>query len=45
MDLADPSILQARMNHGSIGQGQYGLGQGGYNQNSMIYGSNYGSRW
>ena len=45
VDLADPSILQARMNHGSIGQGQYGLGQGGYNQNSMIYGGNYGSRW
>ena len=45
VDLADPSILQARMNHGSVGQGQYGLSQGGYNQNSMLYGNNYGSRW
>ena len=46
VDLADPSILQARMHHGGAGQGQYGVqGQGGYNPNSMIYGSGYGSRW
>ena len=46
VDLADPSILQARMHHGGAGQGQYGVqGQGGYNSNSMIYGSGYGSRW
>ncbi|CAO1597054.1 transcriptional repressor proteinral negative regulator of transcription subunit 4 [Xanthoria calcicola] len=46
LDLADPSILQARMHHGGIGQGQLGLqGQGGYNTNSMMYGGGYGSRW
>ena len=45
VDLADPSILQARMQHGSVGQGSYGFGQGGYSQNSVLYGSNYGSRW
>ncbi len=46
VDLADPSILQARMHHASAGQGQYGVqGQGGYNPNSMIYGSGYGNRW
>ena len=46
VDLADPSILQARMHHTSAGQGQYTVqGQGGYNSNSMIYGSGYGSRW
>ncbi|KAL9039460.1 MAG: hypothetical protein Q9180_002515, partial [Flavoplaca navasiana] len=45
VDLADPSILQARMHHGGGGQGQIGLqGQGGYNTNSMIYGGGYGSR-
>jgi len=44
VDLADPSILQARMHHGG-GQGQYGAqGQGGYNPNSMIYGG-YNNRW
>ena len=46
VDLADPSILQARMHHGGAGQGQYGVqGSGGYNPNSTIYGSGYGSRW
>lgn len=46
VDLADPSILQARMHHGAAGQGQFGaLGQGGYNTNSMIYGGGYGSRY
>lgn len=46
VDLADPSILQARMHHGGVGQGQLGLqGQGGYNTNSMMYGGGYGSRW
>ena len=46
VDLADPSILQARMHHGAAGQGQYGAqGQGGYNPNSMLYGGGYGGRW
>ena len=46
VDLADPSILQARMNHGAAGQGQFGAqGQGGYNPNNMLYGGGYGGRW
>ena len=47
VDLADPSILQARMHHGGAGQGQYGAqGQGGYNStSSMMYGGGYGNRW
>ena len=46
VDLADPSILQARMHHGGVGQGQFGYqGQGGYNPNSMMYGGGYGGRW
>ncbi|KAL8810057.1 MAG: hypothetical protein Q9200_002890 [Gallowayella weberi] len=46
VDLADPSILQARMHHGGAGQGQIGLqGQGGYNTNSMMYGGGYAGRW
>ena len=48
VDLADPSILQARMHHGAAGQGHYGTqGQGGFNPNtnSMIYGGGYGGRW
>ncbi len=46
VDLADPSILQARMHHGAAGQGQFGAqGQGGFNPNSMIYGGGYGGRW
>lgn len=46
LDLADPSILQARMHHGGVGQGQFGAqGQGGYNSSSMIYGGGYGSRY
>ena len=46
VDLADPSILQARMHHAGAGQGQYGAqGQGGYNSNNMMYGGGYGSRW
>ena len=45
VDLADPSILQARMHHGAAGQGQFGAqGQGGF-PNSMIYGGGYGGRW
>lgn len=52
VDLADPSILQARMHHGGVGLGQ-GLGQGQfapqgqgvYNSNGMIYGAGYGSRY
>ncbi|KAL8925282.1 MAG: hypothetical protein Q9208_003572 [Pyrenodesmia sp. 3 TL-2023] len=46
VDLADPSILQARMHHGGAGQGQFGLqGQGGYNTNGMMYNGGYGGRW
>ena len=46
VDLADPSILQARMHHGAAGQGQFGAqGQGGYTPNSMLYGGGYGGRW
>lgn len=46
VDLADPSILQARMHHGVAGQGQFGgQGQGGFNPNNMIYGSGYNGRW
>ena len=46
VDLADPSILQARMHHGAAGQGQFGAqGQGGFNPNSMLYGGGYGGRW
>lgn len=47
VDLADPSILQARVHHGGAGQGPYGgtQGQGGYNSHNMMYGGGYGSRW
>ena len=48
VDLADPSILQARMHHSNIGQGPYGGAQtqGGYNSHGMMYGgSGFGSRW
>ena len=46
VDLADPSILQARMHHGAAGQGQFGAqGQGGFNPSNMIYGGGYGGRW
>lgn len=46
VDLADPSILQARMHHGAAGQGQFGAqGQGGFNPNNAIYGGGYGGRW
>ena len=46
VNLADPSILQARMHHGVAGQGQFGVpGQGGYNTNSTMYGQGFGSRW
>ena len=47
VDLADPSILQARVHHGAAGQGQYGgiQGQGGYNSHNMMYGGGYGGRW
>lgn len=55
VDLADPSILQARMHQGgganaaaaatAAGQGLYGSqGQGGYNQSGMMYGAGFG-RW
>ncbi|OTB14502.1 hypothetical protein K445DRAFT_131817 [Daldinia sp. EC12] len=52
VDLADPSILQARMQHQQqgtgtgVGQGLYGgQTQGGYNP-SMVYGGGvYGGRW
>ena len=46
VNLADPSILQARMHHGGAGQGQFGVqGQGGYNANNIMYGNGYGNRW
>ena len=47
VDLADPSILQARVHHGVAGQGQYGgtQGQGGYNLHNMMYGGGFGGRW
>ena len=47
VDLADPSILQARMHHGGIGQGPYGgtQGQGGYSSSSMMYRGGFGNGW
>ena len=46
VDLADPSILQARMHHSGVGQGQFtAQGQGVYNLNNSIYGGGYGSRY
>ncbi|MCJ1404568.1 transcriptional repressor general negative regulator of transcription subunit 4 [Xylographa trunciseda] len=47
VDLADPSILQARVHHGVAGQGQYGgtQGQGGYNSHNMMYGGGFAGRW
>ena len=47
VDLADPSILQARLhqNNNGTGQGLFGgQNQGGYNQSNMVYGGGYG-RW
>lgn len=50
VDLADPSILQARMQHQSqgnagVGQGLFnGQNQGGYNNPNMVYNAGYG-RW
>lgn len=49
VDLADPSILQARMHqtgaNTAAGQGLYGSqGQGGYNHSNMVYGGGFG-RW
>ena len=45
VDLADPSILQARMHHGGAGQGPYNTsqGQGGYASN-MMYGGGFGGQ-
>ena len=45
VDLADPSILQARMHHGGAGQGPYNAsqGQGGYASN-MMYGGGFGGQ-
>ena len=50
VDLADPSILQARMHHSGVGQGPYGgaQNQGGYNSHAMMYGGGgggFGGRW
>ena len=45
VDVADPSILQARLHQGGamVGQGLYaGQGQGGF---SSMYTNNYGGRW
>ena len=47
VDLADPSILQARLhqNTGGSGQGLFGgQHQGGYNQSNNLYGGGY-NRW
>ncbi|KZF21037.1 hypothetical protein L228DRAFT_248789 [Xylona heveae TC161] len=47
VDLADPSILQARMHQANAGSGQGlfgGHGQGGYNPASMMYSGGFG-RW
>ena len=45
VDLADPSILQARMHHGGAGQGPFGAqGQNGFNSNGVLYGG-YANRW
>jgi CCR4-NOT transcription complex subunit 4 len=50
VDLADPSILQARMQYqaqsnAGVGQGLFGgQSQGGYNQNPMYNSNNFG-RW
>ncbi|KAE8388952.1 hypothetical protein BDV23DRAFT_103122 [Aspergillus alliaceus] len=49
VDLADPSILQARMHqvgaNTAAGQALYGSqGQGGYNH-TMMYGGNFNNRW
>ena len=45
VNLADPSILQARMHLGGAGQGQYNTsqGQGGY-PSSMVYGGGFGGQ-
>ena len=47
VDLADPSILQARMHHTGVGQGPYGgpQNQGGYNSHGMMYGGGFVGRW
>ena len=49
VDLADPSILQARIHQGGGGAGQGafgGQGQGGYNnQSNMMYGGGGYGRW
>lgn len=51
VDLADPSILQARMQHqqqsnAGVGQGLFGgQAQGGYNPNMMYGGNNGFARW
>ena len=45
VNLADPSILQARMHYGGAGQGQFGVqGQGGYNVNSTMFANGYSGR-
>ena len=47
VDLADPSILQARMHQTGVGQGPYGntQNQGGYSSHAMMYGGQFGGRW
>ena len=47
VDLSDPSIVQARMQHPSIGQGPYAgsSNQGGYNPHNAMYGGGFGGRW
>jgi CCR4-NOT transcription complex subunit 4 len=48
VDLADPSILQARLHQSGAGAGQGlfgGQNQGGYSQSNMAYGGGYGRGW
>jgi CCR4-NOT transcription complex subunit 4 len=48
VDLADPSILQARLHQSGAGAGQGlfgGQNQGGYNQSNMAYGGGYNRGW
>ena len=46
VDLADPSILQARINHGGVGHGQFGAqGQSGFTTNNGVMYGGFPPRW
>ena len=48
VDVADPSVLQARLHQSGAGAGQGlfgGQNQGGYSQSSMAYGGGYSRNW